>query len=160
MSWQKSREQITVTSSPLEREWVPGSPCPCQPGGCGVTSYKLSVRTGHAMSCVCHSCVGRRNRSSGRRAQARGYRRLGGSALFTPSHEENAGTHSIKVQVEWKSGKQVPASIMSFARSLWARDGWHQAEMAIPAGAQADPSIGIEREGWQILVTLLRRGAG
>lgn len=139
------------------RDWQPYSQCPC---GCEVIGAKLSVKSGHVHGCTCRSCLGRRVRRSGRAAQARGYRRLGGTAPFTPGNEENSGTHSVEIQVEAKSGRQVPASLLKFARTEWARRAWSQAERAIPAGVQAEPSIYAEREGWQLLVTLLKVGKG
>lgn len=131
-------------------------PCPCFT--CDKVGTKLAKRSGHLVGCTCRSCLGRRNRERGRKAQGRGYRRLGGDAKFTPGHEENQGVLSIEVGVESKQGQQIPASLLSFARGVWARRAWSQAERAIPEGVQADPAIYIESEGWQLLVVKLKEG--
>jgi hypothetical protein len=120
--------------------WQPFTPCPC---GCERTASKLT-KYGHVTECACPSCRGRRSRTKGRRAQARGYRRLGGLAPFTPGNEENSGTFSVEVQAEMKAGRQIPREFVRFARSEWARRAWSQAERAIPAGVQAEPAIYCE----------------
>lgn len=146
-----------MSSTPLEREWIPFAPCPC---GCPVQSAKLSTRTGHVRGCSCRPCLGRRSKRKGRAAQARGYRALGGSAPFTPGHEENQGVLSVEVAVESKAGHQVPRSLLKFARSEWSRRAWSQAERSIPAAMQAHPAIYCEDEGWALLVALVKRGRG
>lgn len=134
--------------------------CGC---GCQTIGWKEKVKgcaPGCVVGCRSRSCVGRRNKRKGRAAQARGYRRLGGSAPFTPGHEENAGVLSVELAVEAKSGAQVPRSLLKFARTEWARRAWSQAERSIADGVQADPAIYCEAEGWALLVALLKRGRG
>ena len=142
-----------MSSSPFEREWVPFTACPC--GECEVVAAKLT-KFGHALGCGCRSCIGRRNKRSGRKAQARSYRRLGGLAPFTPGHEENAGTFSVEVQVESKSGKQIPASFSKFTTLEWTRRALSQAERAIPEGVKANAAIYMEipRQGAYLVVKL------
>lgn len=118
------------------------------PGGCGApVQYGLS-RYGKALrTCQCRDTIGRRNKRKGRKAQARGYRRLGGSAPFTPGNEENQGVLSVEVGVESKAGKQVPASFTRFVALEWTRRALSQAERSIPVGVEASPAVYLEPAG-------------
>jgi len=132
-------------------------PCNC---GCNVIGTKLKVKscieTGCVVGCRSRICTGRRNKRKGRKAQARGYRLLGGSAPFTPGHEENAGTLTVEVQVEMKSGSQIPANFRRFIELEWTRRALSQAERAVPEGVQANPALYLEppRAGRWLVVRL------
>jgi hypothetical protein len=69
----------------------------------------------------------------GKRAQAKGHRALGGQG-FTPSNEESVGGYTIHVQVEHKSGAQIPASFRSFVETEWLRHAMNQATNAVRVG--------------------------
>lgn len=151
--------KLTPTYQPL-------GPCACKEEACTVVGTKLQKALpgddgpAHLVRCNCRRHRNKRNQKKGRRAQGRGYRRLGGTAPFSPGHEENQGVLSVEVAVEAKAGNQIPRSLLKFARTGWARRAWSQAERSIPTGVQAEPSIYVEVEGWELLVTLLKRGRG
>ena len=118
-------------SSPVSQ---PMGECPC--GQCGHVGTKLT-RYGHLIGCRCRPCLGRRSKRKGRAAQARGYRALGGTAPFTPGHEESQGVLSVEVAAEAKAGAQIPRSLLKFARTVADRvvfmDGGRIVEAAPPA---------------------------
>jgi hypothetical protein len=133
----------------------PFGPCPCEPGvvsdgdititmprSCVAIGTKLT-KFGHLVGCTCRSCLGRRNQRSGKRAQARGHRALGGIG-FTPSNEESHGAYDLRVQVEHKTGEQVPASFRKFVTLDWTRRALNQAERAVRVGDGAHPSVMID----------------
>jgi hypothetical protein len=120
--------------------YIPGTPCPC---GCGATGSKLAYKTGHVVrACKCQSCIGRRNRQKGQRAQAKGHRALGGQG-FTPGNEESVGGYPITVQVEWKTGEQIPASLVKFLGLEWTRHALSQAQRARRIGDGSMPTVGV-----------------
>lgn len=133
-----------MTSTPLEREWAPYDPCPCE---CVVVSSKLSLKTGHVHGCECVSCRNRRNQKKGKRGEYNRHKRLGGQG-FTP-HDEMGVAYSVEVVTQDKKGKQVPAAFTRFVRSEWFRHALSQAERVIPAGqgVQAHPALYLEPEG-------------
>jgi hypothetical protein len=120
-------------------EWTPYDPCPC---GCGVVGWKLR-KNGHVVGCKCRSCIGGRNRKSGQAAQAKGHRALGGVG-FTPTNEETHGGYDIRVQVEHKSGGQVPQSFRKFLTLDWTRRAFGQAERAVRVGDGSHPAVMID----------------
>lgn len=119
--------------------WQPHDECPC---GCEVIAHKLK-KNGHGVGCKCRSCIGKRNRVKGQKAQARGHRALGGQG-FTPGNEESVGGYPISVQVEWKTGDQVPANFRKFLTLDWTRRAFSQANRARRIGDGSMPAVGID----------------
>jgi len=117
---------------------------------CLVRSAKLT-KHGHAVGCVCRSCIGRRNKRKGQAAQAKMHRALGGQG-FTPSNEEAARPYTIEVTVmpESKEGKQVPASWAKFRDSEWFRHALDQSTRAVPVGSGVLPAVVIHGD-WAIV---------
>jgi len=126
-------------------------PCPCL--RCDIIGSKLT-KHGHLVGCSCPSCMGRRNRRRGQAAQAKGHRALGGTG-FTPSHEESTGGYPIVVQVEHKTGQQVPANFYRFIETDWFRRALSQAQRAVRVGDGSMPSVMIDGR-W--LVTDCKKG--
>ena len=122
-------------------------PCPC---GCLIQGTKVT-RAGHLRDCTCHSCIGRRNKRKGQKAQAKMHRRLGGEG-FTPSHEEAARPYTVEVTVmpESKTGSQVPASFDKFIGTEWFRRALDQSTRAVPVGTGVRPAVVI-RGQWVIV---------
>jgi hypothetical protein len=50
----------------------------------------------------------------------------------------------VRVQVEWKSGEQIPQNFRRFVELEWTRHALGQAERACRVGDGADPAIGID----------------
>lgn len=121
--------------------WAPYDPCPCPDTSCDERGHKLK-RNGHAVGCRCRPCLGKRNRRKGQAAQAKGHRALGGQG-FTPGNEESVGGYDVRVQIEWKTGKQIPASFLKFLGLEWTRRALEQAERAVRVGDGAKPAIGL-----------------
>lgn len=118
--------------------WTNWPACPC---GCGVEALKLT-KFGHVVGCSCRSCIGRRNRSKGQRAQAKAHRALGGTG-FTPTNEESARPYQVEVTVfpEVKTGQQIPATWDRFIETDWFRRALEQSTRAVPAGSGALPCV-------------------
>ena len=132
----------------------PGEPCPCGIEGC--TGSRLSAATGHVTrNCLCRSCMGRRNRAKGQRAQRRTHHALGGLGI-TPSHEESGLFYEITVRPEVKTGQQIPASWRKFISLDWTRRAISQASRSIPAGVDARAGLCID--GRWLVVDLDDRG--
>ena len=123
-------------------------PCPCGEGiggirTCGIQGTKLT-RYGHLVGCTCRSCLGRRSKRKGQKAQAKMHKRLGGQG-FTPSNEESARPYEVTVLVmpESKTGGQVPASWDKFIGTEWFRRALDQSTRAAPVGSGVLPAIVI-----------------
>lgn len=125
--------------------WEGWPKCPC---GCEHENLKLT-RYGHVLGCRCASCRGRRNQRKGQRGQARGHKALGGQG-FTPSNEESVGGYDIRVQVEWKTGQQVPAGFHKFVALEWFHRALGQADRARRIGDGSMPALGIDGK-WLIV---------
>jgi hypothetical protein len=116
--------------------------CPCGEEACKMLGTKLR-QDGHLVGCGCTSHRNSRNQKKGKRAQAKGHRALGGIG-FTPSNEESHGAYDLRVQVEHKTGEQVPASFRKFVTLDWTRRALNQAERAVRVGDGAHPSVMID----------------
>jgi hypothetical protein len=118
-------------STPLERTWAPFSACPC--GSCSVVSGKLSVRTGHVRGCACRSCLGRRSRAKGHRAQSRvlkdAAKAEGTSMEIAPTHEEQA---RLLVHYESKSGNEIPKGLRGDIMRHWEEQASNFAHRQTP----------------------------
>ena len=119
--------------------WQPYDECPC---GCGVVGHKLK-KNGCVVGCKCRSCIGKRNRRKGQAAQAKGHRALGGEG-FTPGNEESVGGYPIVVQVEHKTGSQIPASFTKFITLDWTRRALSQANRARRVGDGSMPAVMLD----------------
>lgn len=128
-------------------KWQPFAECPCLQR-CGIRAAKLSVRTGHAFGCKCRSCLGRRNRSKGRKAQSRMHYRLDGEGP-SPANEETARGYLVTVFVmpEAKKGQQIPRGLIKALATDWFRRALRQSERAIPVGSNAKAAIYFEPDG-------------
>ena len=124
--------------TPLEREWVPFTPCPCE-ADCGVIAPKLSVRSGHVVGCKCRSCIGKRNKTKGQRNERTRHLALGGEGA-TP-RDELAFSYSVNITTEDKTGQQIPAKFVAFIQSEWTRHALRQAEKKVPVGSDALPAL-------------------
>lgn len=133
---------------------APNPECIC---GCGEFNLKTQLKTGHVVGCKCPSCIGRRNRYKGQRAQAKTHRRLGGQG-FTPSNEESARPYTVECMVmpEVKTGEQIPASWDKFVSSEFFRRALSQSERAVPFGSGALPCVVIR--GDFAVVDIRRKG--
>lgn len=134
--------------------WEPFNPCPC---GCEVVGWK-QVRPlpgdegqAHVVGCKCRRHISKRNVRKGKAAQAKGHRALGGEG-FTPHHEESRGGYDVRVQVEHKTGNQIPASFRKFVSLEWTRHAMRQAEMAVRVGDGSHPGIMIDGR-WLVVDT-------
>jgi hypothetical protein len=132
--------------------WKPYDTCPC---GCGVIHQKLK-RNNHVIGCKCRPCLGTRNRAKGQRAQAKGHRALGGVG-FTPGNEESVGGYDVRLQVEWKTGAQIPASFTKFVGLDWTRRALSQANRARRVGDGSMPAVGLIIGGKTYLVVEANR---
>ena len=124
---------------------------------CGVIGTKLQ-KNGHLVGCKCRECIGRRNRRSGQKTEAKRHRRLGGQGQ-TP-RDELAFSYSINITTEDKSGKQIPATIRAFIESNWFRHTLQQAEKKVPVGSDALPMVVLDlgRKGMWMVGPLPERG--
>jgi hypothetical protein len=114
--------------------------CPC---GCEVTGYL--TKFDHARGCTCRSCLGRRNRRKGQKAEAGRHKALGGTG-FTP-RDELGHVYPILVVTQDKAGAQIPASFLKFTQSEFCRHAMWQAELATPIGSGAFPSVYLQPPG-------------
>ena len=135
-------------------------PCPCgftDWGPCKVFGTKLT-RYGHLVGCACSSCIGRRNRRSGQKTEAKRHRRLGGQGQ-TP-RDELAYSYSINVTTEDKHGTQIPISFHSFIDTVWFKRALRQAEKKVPVGSDALPILVLDcgRKGMWMVGPLPERG--
>lgn len=124
---------------------------------CGVVGTKLQ-KNGHLKGCTCRSCIGRRNRRSGQRTEAKRHRRLGGQGQ-TP-RDELAFSYSINITTEDKVGRQIPVSIRSFVQSKWAKDALRQAEKKLPVGSDSLPALFLDlsRDGTWVIFRVPAKG--
>jgi len=140
-------------------------PCPCRgPGnyfltgsGCDLEGTKLT-RYGHLVGCLCRSCIGRRNKRSGQRTEAKRHRRLGGQGQ-TP-RDELAYSYSINVTTEDKTGKQIPLNFLRFIEGKWFKDSIRQAEKKLPVGSDAYPAVILDcgRKGMWMVMPVPEKG--
>lgn len=107
-------------------------------------------KNGHPYKCPCRSCIGRRNRAKGKRAQARHTKALaaatGSVRQFWSawSEEETAGLKGW--QHESKKG-QLPKFILN---------AFAQAERAVAIGSGRKPLLVLEPEGTRQALAVLR----
>lgn len=141
-------------------------PCPCRIEGsiwgtvqmrCTVQGTKLT-RYGHLVGCTCPSCIGRRNRRSGQKTEAKRHRRLGGQGQ-TP-RDELAFSYSINITTEDKHGAQIPRNFLSFIDLEWTRHALRQAEKKVPVGSDALSILVLDcgRKGMWMVGPLPERG--
>ena len=136
--------------------WEGWPACPC---GCGVEGLKLQERHDkHLVGCTCRPCIGRRNRRSGQKTEAKRHRRLGGQGQ-TP-RDELAYSYSLNVTTEDKHGAQIPASFLKFIDLEWTRHALRQAEKKVPTGSDALPILVLDcgRKGMWMVGPLPERG--
>jgi hypothetical protein len=122
-----------------------GDACPC---GCETIASKISFKTGHVRGCKCRSCIGRRNRNKGQRAQRNAHQRLGGIGM-TPTNEESGLAYQVTLLVrpEVKKGEQVSKRLLAALSLAWSRRAFRQSERAIPEGSGILPAVYIEPDG-------------
>ena len=140
-------------------------PCPCRSETWGLNVFSTCeqvgtklTKYGHLKFCTCRSCIGRRNRRSGQRTEAKRHRRLGGQGQ-TP-RDELAFSYSINITTEDKHGAQIPASFRSFIAAKWTHDALRQAEKKVPVGSDALPMVVLDlgRKGMWMVGPLPERG--
>ena len=139
-------------------------PCPClheEVTGplwvCLVQGTKLT-KYGHLKGCTCRSCLGRRNKSKGRRSEAKVYRALRGEG---PTKKDDLMfTMSLDVAYEHKSGAQIPKSIRDFIASKFLEDALRQAEKKKPVGVDCNLVVTLDlgRKGMWMVGPLPERG--
>ena len=137
--------------------------CPCGWGApfpersCGVIGTKLT-RYGHLVGCKCQPCIGRRNRRSGQKTEAKRHRRLGGQGQ-TP-RDELAFSYSINVTTEDKHGNQIPRNFNWFIETEWFKRALRQAQKKVPVGSDALPFVVLDlgRRGMWMVGPLPERG--
>jgi len=137
-------------------------PCPCEDDGslrqgqC-VWGTRLQ-KNGHLKGCLCRPCIGRRNRRSGQRTEAKRHRRLGGQGQ-TP-RDELAYSYSINITSEDKHGAQIPANFLKFIELEWTRHALRQAEKKLPIGSDAMPALVLDcgRKGMWMVVPVPEKG--
>lgn len=121
-------------------------PCPCQSEATGIQCVlegtKLT-RYGHLVGCTCRSCLGRRNKRKGAKANARGHKRLGGQGGTV--NDDLYYSYSINLSVEVKTGAQIPRTFLTFISGAWIHDAMGQATKKLPVGADAFPAVLIEQ---------------
>lgn len=127
--------------------------CSC---GCGVYGVLTKREPQHARGCTCRVHQGRRNRANGQRSQSKGYKKLGGKAMRSPTNEEWAEVLNIPVKMENKAGQQIPANFRRFVEGEWWRRALSQAERSIPVGVDARAAVRLDlgRDGDFVLVRL------
>jgi len=124
---------------------------------CDVVGTKLS-KYGHLVGCKCRPCLGRRNKRSGQRTEAKRHRRLGGQGQ-TP-RDELAYSYSLNVTTEDKHGQQIPQNFIRFIELEWTRHALRQAEKKIPVGSDAQPALVLDcgRKGMWMLMPVPEKG--
>lgn len=119
--------------------------------GMPVPKPERKQKNGHALRCPCASCIGRRNRLKGMKAQRAHLKALAAATgtvrrFYTQfGNEESAGINGW--QVESKKGKQVPALLVKAFR---------QCESAIAIGSGDKPAVILEPEGTTRPLVVLR----
>ena len=121
-------------------------PCPCgetyYASPCRMEGTKLT-RFGHLVGCKCPSCTGRRNKRKGQAAEARAHKRLGGTGPTV--RDDLFHCYSVNLSVETKTGAtNIPAKLLTAARSEWVRHALGQAIKKTPVGSDALPTIALE----------------
>ena len=114
-------------------------PCPC------LTCYQMGTKLtkyGHLVGCTCRSCLGRRNKRKGYKAEARGHKRLGG--LGGTVRDDLFHAYSLNHSVEVKTGAQIPKTFLTFITGAWIHDALRQATKKLPVGSDALPTVLIE----------------
>lgn len=139
---------------PCRNEWFPKAGLEV---GCGQLGTKLT-KYGHLVGCTCRSCLGRRNKRSGQRTEAKRHRRLGGTG-GTP-RDELAYSYSINVTTEDKHGQQIPQNFLKFIDLEWTRHALRQAEKKLPVGSDSLPSLVLDcgRKGMWMVTPIPARG--
>jgi hypothetical protein len=62
---------------------------------------------------------------------------------MTPGNEEAIGGYPVRLQCEWKTGAQIPASFHKFVGLDWTRRALSQANRARRVGDGSMPAVGI-----------------